>query len=250
MRLVEKYLSRIKEFERRQEFQLSYILRFCEIMETQNRFEAFRNIHLGEEFVIVATGPSLREFQLIDNCNYIGVNKAYQKKEINFNYFFLQDYAAVKPYADEILKSVSCTAFIAKYVMQEDTFRVQFPKKYIEDLKAIPYFTSWPLSIMSPDISRSPFMNCGSVTFAAIQFALFCGASKIYLVGCDSNAGGYFDGTRQINPKVTVNTERLIENYKRLKEYAALYYPECKIYSINPVGLKGIFEDIYQVKER
>ena len=37
----------------------------------------------------------------------------------------------------------------------------------------------------------------------------------------------------------------IIDGYVRLKEFAEIYYPDVEIISVNPVGLKGLFADIY-----
>ena len=34
-----------------------------------------------------------------------------------------------------------------------------------------------------------------------------------------------------------------------IKKFVETYYPETEIISVNPVGLKGIFKDLYQEKE-
>lgn len=39
---------------------------------------------------------------------------------------------------------------------------------------------------------------------------------------------------------------KLIGNWIMLKKFAETYYPDTKIISVNPVGLKGIFTDLYQ----
>ena len=38
----------------------------------------------------------------------------------------------------------------------------------------------------------------------------------------------------------------LVEPWKRLKLFANKLYPGTEIISVNPVGLKGLFKDIYQ----
>ena len=45
------------------------------------------------------------------------------------------------------------------------------------------------------------------------------------------------------------NYERLLVKWKELKDFAGRFYPETEIVSINPVGLKNIFLDIYQNRE-
>ena len=42
------------------------------------------------------------------------------------------------------------------------------------------------------------------------------------------------------------NAKSGIKNWKKLNFFANRYYPDTEIISINPVGLKGIFKDIYQ----
>lgn len=246
MNLIKKIRNRFIILEKKQDFLINYMIRNQEILATQSAFEKYRNIHKGEDFVIVATGPTLKEYKALENCNYIGVNKAYKKENLNYKYYFLQDYIAVKEYIEEVFKNVDGTIFTARYLMEQDINYVQIPQKYIKKYSTIPYFTLWPLENIEPDITYSPLVNCGTVVFAAIQFALFCGARKVYLVGCDSTANGYFDGSQQNKPEITVNQKKLVENYKRIKKFAEIYYPNSKIISINPVGLRGVFEDVYQ----
>jgi hypothetical protein len=38
----------------------------------------------------------------------------------------------------------------------------------------------------------------------------------------------------------------IYEGWKDLKKFAQIYYPDTEIISINPVGLKGLFTDVYQ----
>lgn len=246
MGLIKRLKSKVEYVINANEYQTAYMLRNHEIIETQRQFEKYRNIHQGKNFAIIATGPTLNDFKRIEDCIYIGINKAYRKENLDYQYYFLQDYAATKGYMEEIIENVTCQKFVANYILEKDINSVQIPQQYIDKLQATKYFTCWPNESICPDISKSPMANCGTVTFAAIQFALYCGAQNIYLVGCDTSAGGYFDGTKQRNVKMTMNQSYLIENYKRLKSYADMYYPNSKIVSVNPVGLRGIFEDIYQ----
>lgn len=78
------------------------------------------------------------------------------------------------------------------------------------------------------------------MAFPAIQFALWTNPKTIYLVGCDCSSGHY-DGSGSES-----NLEYLIEPWKKLKKFRDIWYPLTKIVSVNPVGLKGIFEDLYQ----
>ena len=77
----------------------------------------------------------------------------------------------------------------------------------------------------------------------ALHFALYTNPKAIYLVGCDCNLTGYFDGTAQ--KTASNNIDFWMIGYKKMKEFAAHFYPETEIISINPVGLKGLFRDVY-----
>ena len=86
-------------------------------------------------------------------------------------------------------------------------------------------------------INSEPFDGRNSVVFSAMQFALWTNPKTIYLVGCDCSEG-YFDGQAS-----QFNASHLVSSWIQLKEFAGLYYPETKILSINPVGLKGVFDE-------
>ena len=75
-----------------------------------------------------------------------------------------------------------------------------------------------------------------------MQFILWTNPKRIYLVGCDCSLNGYYDSKDKNN----LATQKVIEGWKKLKEFAQTYYPDTEIISINPIGLKGIFKDEYQ----
>lgn len=53
------------------------------------------------------------------------------------------------------------------------------------------------------------------------------------------------------DPSNSPNSPKVYEGFGKIKDtaflkmFASKYYPDIKIYSINPVGLKGLFKDIY-----
>lgn len=61
----------------------------------QKTFLPFKAIHSGQDIVMVATGPSLNDFQLIDNAIYIGVNTSFLMDRIKLDYLFAQDYLEI-----------------------------------------------------------------------------------------------------------------------------------------------------------
>ena len=41
------------------------------------------------------------------------------------------------------------------------------------------------------------------------------------------------------------NLNKMLTGYKKLKKFIDIYYPDIEIISVNPVGLKGLFKDVY-----
>ena len=76
-----------------------------------------------------------------------------------------------------------------------------------------------------------------SIAFSAMQFALWCEPKEIYLVGFDCTQ------IRFDNSKSGINSNTVINYWKQIKQFANHYYPNMKIYSINPIGLKEIFPE-------
>ena len=202
----------------------------------QNTFSEYKNKYSNQEIVIIATGP--------------GVNKAIFFKKCNLNYYFSQDYNANKSYIDKLVQYKNITKFYGQlpvkyYGLNEvDISRCILPESLILKHNAKKYYTysKWPLNplFFNPNIDKTWLADGGSVVFSAMQFALFTNPKKIYLVGCDCTAG-HFD-----NPKKNINLSNLIKSWKEIKKFAEIYYPDTEIISINPVGLKGIFKDLYQ----
>ena len=60
-------------------------------------------------------------------------------------------------------------------------------------------------------------------------------------MGCDANLNGYFGGVN----KNKLCLDNVIHGWKKFKEFAETWYLETEIISINPVGLRGLFHDVY-----
>ena len=93
------------------------------------------------------------------------------------------------------------------------------------------------------DICRHELTDFYSVVFPAIQFALFTYPKKIYLVGCDTSRAGHFYDKPQTKSDLHVQNVKI--GYALIKMFARLHYPDTEIISVNPVGLKGLFKEMY-----
>ena len=104
-------------------------------------------------------------------------------------------------------------------------------KQYILTDSVYPH---WPY-----DISREAIKDWGGTVFSALQFILYTNPKRIYLIGCDCTDGGHFNGGRK-------------ENFSSVKrfwldfsEYKNQEFPHIELVSVNPIGLRGLFRDIY-----
>ena len=222
----------------------------------QKTFGEYKNINAGKDIAIIATGPSLNKYKPIENTINIGVNKALLYDKVNLDYLFVIDYNVTHSYLDRVLNYPNLKLFYAslprfKYNLKElkDDYRAIIPESVINRHNAGKFFVypKYPLKNyqLSPNIDMT-WLGIGcSCIFPAMQFALFTNPKRIYIVGCDSTTG-HFDEKFDKKPK----TDKILYRaWQEIKEFASLYYPETEIISVNPVGLKGLFTDLYQNEE-
>ncbi len=217
----------------------------------QKSFLKFKNCHVNEEIVIVASGPTAKYYtNPIKNAVHIGVNRSFQLESVDLDYIFVQDYSGpTKTYIEDLIayKPQSCQKFFGLTTEYENQWERVIPESLAIRANALRYRTDWIKlpgfqSKFAYDISAQPLGCFGTVVFPALQFALWTNPKKIYLVGCDCTTSGYFN-SNIASPEF--NPEKIQKTYQMFKNFAKVYYPEIEIVSINPVGLKGVFEDIY-----
>lgn len=212
-----------------------------EIHETHKAsFSEFRNCYLGKRVVVVATGPTMRYYSQIPDAAHIGMNAAYKNQKIKLDYYFITDFEnRLEQFVD--LKYYDFIKFFGQYSTGTYRDRFQASEQMILENNGRRFFQGAPCEDIPINIEYYPLMAFYSVAFQAIQFALYTNAKQIFLVGCDCSSDGYFDGTIQANS----NPPKWVNGYKKLKEFVARFYPETEIISINPIGLKGLFHDVY-----
>ncbi len=210
-----------------------------------NVFPKYRNCNKGKEIVILASGPTLDYYKKQKDKLYLGVNRAFMANKADLDYLFVQDYASDMQDAIDNYKGNNCQKFYgihycAPSINQAHADLAKAERYYFIDC-------DWNALWSYPhDISIQPFNTYSSVVHPAVTFALWTGVSKIYLVGCDTSQNG---SASDAQPKDGKPRHLYVENIKRgwekMKDYAKEFYPETEIISINPVGLKGLFKDVY-----
>lgn len=205
-------------------------------------FTKYRGINKNKKIVLIATGPMLEQFEPMKNVLYCGVNTAYKYDRVKFDYLFLQDYAGRTPsYIEDFVKypAKKFIGFLPDYIEPNSVIPVKYSN--FEDVERYYAFHPKEKSNFTYDISSLPFADSYSVVFPAMQFLLWTNPKRIYLVGCDCSTSGYFNSSSDN----ILLTDEVIKGWGKMKDFAKIYYPNTEIISINPVGLKGMFKDIY-----
>lgn len=216
-------------------------------------FSKYKNIHCGRDIVLVATGPTLNYFRPIKDAVYVGVNRSFLCDSLNLDYLFMQDYVAVKDYIElsQNYKNKRLKRFYGilqaeiedKWIIPEATAIRHKAERYYAwaawNLNKVPVY-----EYFAADITVKPLACFGSVVFPAMQFIFYTNPRRIYIVGCDCENTGHFNNSKKVasDPNFT----EVKRGWKLIKKFQEIYYPETQIISVNPVGLKGLFEDLYQ----
>ncbi len=226
------------------------------IVETyHSQILKYKNKHQGETCYIFGSGPSLNKFKIQEPGLFLGCNHVIKSKYIKDNlkyYFFGHGYT--------IYNNDNCTIgnhkkevddlgnHIEKFCMvsRDNDFSIHnFTEESIKQLKNI---NSIPcdmnLNTLYYNLEKNPFLN-HSIIFPTIQFALYSGFTKIYLVGCDCNlyrqdsSRKYFFDNNVHNNRIDYNN---IKWWKGIYNFKNKFYKNTEIISINPVGLKGLMD--------
>lgn len=216
-------------------------------------FNIYKNKYKNKNVVIVGCGPSVKFYKNFDNAIHIGVNRAFLIKDINLDYLFVQDYLKGQnnmQLANEY-NYESCTKFYGKIGNNKSFYLYpnvkKIHKKDIIKARAKTYILEDSFdSSLEKNIEIEPFADSGGCVFSALQFALFTNPKTIYLVGCDCSDQGHFH--EEVFKDASIKSYDLTNQYPfwlKFKQYLDDINCQTEIISVNPIGLKGLFKDIY-----
>ena len=222
-------------------------------------FSKYKNIHNGETAVLIASGPTVNQFnpEILkpENPKYIAVNGSFAFDKVDFDYLFLQDYSGLKESVSKIPNASNLKKAEKFYgVMSPTPANMLVPESIINRDNANKYYVHsvcydngklLPIVNYALDLSSEFFMCHGTIPLVAMQFLLYAGFKTIYLVGCDCSISGHF--SENMEKQVTLKNELdvWLLGWRKMKEFAQIHYPDVEIISINPVGLQGYFKEIY-----
>lgn len=157
----------------------------------KKEWQLLKDCHKGERCFIIGNGPSLtaEDLTALKNEYTFAANRIFymfDKTEWRPTYYCAQDWIVVKDIADkfhEIIpncKKAFIGAFCDNYLFRES----------LNDKNVLLYVDIFPQSrksiCFSENVERHVF-DGGTVTYAAIQIAVYLGFSEIYLLGVDHN---------------------------------------------------------------
>ena len=251
----------IKEKINRKLNQLSYsnAISIAASMTNHEAFSDIKSINTGKSVALCGAGPTLSKYKPIDNCMHIALNRALLNDSIHYEWFITDDWDGIDFFQEEIINFQGLKFFghlIGVYdrlIPESFCIKCGARRYYTDAYRISPYSCN-----IVCDIDKMAIGNTLNIAMQAMQIALFTNPSIIYLVGCDASQGHFVQpetltkeqiARHEQDIKMAVSGARVIEMWKDIKRFAAAYYPDTRIVSINPVGLKGIFEDEYQESE-
>lgn len=216
----------------------------------QNLPTVYKNAHLGRTGIIFGTGPSLLKYStdisVHSDSIKVGVNSIiYHDVNLELDYFFIQD----------TLKNDKSLKTYHKKKEDYDKFKVSRQKFYgvsdgrdknkdwfltIRDCQqgdAVPYQINTVTDFAFKRNLDSEAVGAGrTVIMSAIQFLIYTGIRKIYLVGIDCSGN-------RVNEAVGGNYKGTLLGWDKMKAWISTL-SDIEIVSINPVGLKKYFKYI------
>lgn len=223
-----------------------YLIRIEKAKEINTlAFEKYKDIYTNKNVAIIAPGMTAKYANLNDNIIKIGTNKAYKFFD-SLDYLFIHDITNNGRYMIDETMDLDCVKFFGKFIHKNSDLNA-IPIELALQSNAKIYYTrnrqyKEQNSFIFKDITKHPLFDGGTIVHPAINFALFTNPKKIYLIGCDCSDSGYVDGTKQ---NYKLNFELFYNGYTVIKNFAKYFYPETEIISVNPIGLKGLYNDVY-----
>ncbi len=215
----------------------------------QKVFPQFHNIHNEDNLVVVGCGSTLNYYEPLKNAKHIALNRSIRYKKIGYDYAFIWDLPDTKLEEPEFINEFlgyDCIKFVGCFL--HDDYNVQTDINLPYKNKLYRCYSSSRAGLGLPvcdevihqDISLFPLADFCSISFGALNFAAYTHPKRIFLVGLDTVQAPCFDGKEH-----PYQMDNIIKGYKLFKIFMEKYYSDVEVISINPVGLKGLFRDVY-----
>lgn len=214
----------------------------------------YKNMYDGETVVICGNGLSLHDYRPIPNAKHIALNKALFYKRVKFDMLFMTD----EPTTDlnhsmDDYNKYDCEKFYGIITNPELNFLGFNESSFDSNDKRIHKFELAPRCYdhiwdeLNFELDKYCLFDGQSVLFCAVQFAIFAGFKKIYLVGVDFSNTNY-DG----NENASVYALKVIDNLLSLKSKLRMYDDSIDINVISTgnrriLNALGYYDDVITV---
>lgn len=210
-------------------------------------FPPLRNALCGRQLALAGSGPSLLQAPAMDGCLTAACNQSYTFFGASGpDYYFATDYRA-RGYIENALRTLpaDCGIFLGYNVSYAANPTLEIPLILGEDPRVSNFCDYYSLAPRM-ELELYPVFHCYTVLHSMLHIALYMNPDVIYLLGCDSVPNGYFDGrdaTAQKSGAMHVNEIKY--GYVQLRNLQRHQRSRTRIVSVNPIGLRGFFEDVY-----
>lgn len=226
-----------------------------EIPLVQNPFAPYQNLHSGETAILFGSGPSLLNFdsgKISSEVLQFGINDQIFL-DLDLDYWFMGDshrqdpayffdkfelYDEYKPLKQKFVRY--CNWAHQEFIQSgphkvprsgQLPLNMQHTKYYPADSAGNP-----ERCLFNKDLATGHLQAVSSITFEILQFVLYTGVEKLFLVGhdCDYTTGDY-NGS---NIGKNLNAGYWISKYWGVcAPWIAQNYPKLEIYWVEPKGL-------------
>ena len=209
-------------------------------------FSKYKHCFSDRDIVICGCGPTLLFYTPDKSRIHIGVNRAFEDERIEFDFLFAQDQFPEGMDKINNYRPGNCTKMYGWFCNE----RAREIQKNIRRILPSSFYQGHALRYILEDLIKGhwavnidlePFGDFQGTVFSALQFACYTFPKRIFLVGFDCSSG-HFVGSSSKN---TGGFAYQMDSWKQFKSFSQLTYPEIGIISINPVGLRGLFHDVY-----
>ena len=223
-----------------------------EVMDIhKNTFSEYKNKFVGKKVVLVGSGPTLNFYKPISDAIHIGVNGSYKKQGLHLDYLFIQDFDGEgknRVFDVDEIKELDCKKFVGRYIKCITNKNMHAEERVIKYIGAKGYFIydyypGWIKYDIPVNIEYYPIVDNSSTIFSTLSFALYGHPDEIYIVGCDCSYGNGIHFSP--GDGLPMMMDLVKKNWETMKNHISTFYDDIKVISVNPIGLKGLFEDFY-----
>ena len=242
-------------------------------IEIHKNLRVLKNIHRKETAIVFGAGSTILDYKEVDDGNFIrvGCNRQFMRDELlPFHLYFLVDggMGGTHSYVGDI------GDLYDEFQPLWGKFYCLHPKHLYENFvkaKTIPWMvrtTTYEYIDYKDDNGKSrdtylesldetsgikftkdisvefPMLN-SNVAFPIMQFLLYMGFAKIYLVGFDASGGGRwnFPNAYWKTSDYAQNIAQWPKRWYFFRKWQKKEYPDVRVINVNPVALKGMMDD-------